>query len=84
MPVTFLTALEEATTNNDMKETLNDCNIDEKLETITNSLTNQTDDNINLGYIEEKKIFVKGIKVRAAKISKLVQILMDSFGKNIK
>ena len=36
----------------------------------------------SLGYVEEKKIVIHGIKVRAAKISKLVQILMDSFGKH--
>ncbi len=40
------------------------------------------DSNHITSYIEEKKVVVSGIKVRAAKISKLVQILMDSFNSN--
>ncbi len=40
-----------------------------------------TDDSNHVNYVEEKKFIIKGIKVRAAKISKLVQILLDSFGK---
>ena len=37
------------------------------------------DDSNHVSYVEEKKFVIKGIKVRAAKISKLVQILLDSF-----
>ncbi len=56
-----------------------------------NNSSNNTNNNINAieaslddsnhvaAYIEEKKVVVPGIKVRAAKVSKLVQILMDSF-----
>lgn len=40
-----------------------------------------SDDSNHVSYVEEKKFVIKGIKVRAAKISKLVQILLDSFGK---
>lgn len=39
------------------------------------------DDTNSSCYIEEKKVIISGIKVRAAKVSKLVQIFMDSFDK---
>lgn len=36
--------------------------------------------NSSVDYIEESKFVVNGIKVRAAKLPKLVKILVESFG----
>jgi hypothetical protein len=37
-------------------------------------------DNSQLDYIEEAKEVISGIKVRAAKLPKLIEILINSFG----
>lgn len=43
-------------------------------------VTYETSINSNTDWIEEDKIVISGIKVRAAKVPKLVQILIESFG----
>jgi hypothetical protein len=42
-----------------------------------------SEDQSKVDYIEENKVIIPGIKVRAAKLPKLIQILVESFGNYI-
>ena len=41
------------------------------------------EDHSQVDYIEENKLVITGINVRAAKINKLIEILIESFGKQL-
>jgi hypothetical protein len=45
--------------------------------------SNLESSSLSIDYIEENKIIINGINVRAAKLSKLIEILIESFGKFI-
>ena len=73
-PVTFESSLVNCLLNKQQLQTSSSI-----ATTVDDSLTEDTHQNAQVDYIEETKIIIPGIKVRAAKLSKLIQILVESF-----
>ena len=77
-PVTFFRSVQS---NQPQQQPLQSEQEPPKQESLAVVQRDTADDSNSSCYLEEKKVVIPGIKVRAAKVSKLVQIFMDSFDK---
>ena len=89
MPINDLNVLEASLKRTQALSNLNNMNdnnynddeisIDSKLDTPT-TITIDLDSLKSADYIEENKVIMEGIHFRAAELSKLIQLLIESFG----
>ena len=67
--------------NTDYSNELVDNSIDSKDDSLDTPTTQDSQTSKSIDYIEENKVLMEGINIRAATLPKLLEILIESFGK---